>query len=130
MNKLFTIALAFLYLAISSGLILEIHYCMGKVAATQISLSHNDEDACGKCGMDTEDNHCCKDEIKLVKLQDAHKQVNFDYQLLVPVAILPETTYPLAWFTQPADHYNTYSNHSPPYIAAPSLHILHCVFRI
>jgi hypothetical protein len=54
--------LAIIYLGVSSGVAMTIHYCMGKVSS--IDLFHH-SDKCGKCGMKTSSG-CCKDEFKLI----------------------------------------------------------------
>jgi hypothetical protein len=62
--------LAILYLFIASGVVVNLHYCMGKRAA--VSLGYNHNDGCGKCGMKNTKG-CCHDEYKVVKLQDSHQ---------------------------------------------------------
>jgi len=41
--------LAILYMGVSSGIAMEIHYCMGKKAGVEFYGSSTDK--CGKCGM-------------------------------------------------------------------------------
>jgi hypothetical protein len=132
MKKLFTITLAFLYLAITSGLVLEMHYCMGKLAASEFSfVTHDHSKACSKCGMENGKNKCCKDEVKVVKLQDVHKQVSLDYQIDVPVAILPYHTWQYAYYAPvTSDRNYTYNSHAPPLISNVSMMVLNSVFRI
>ena len=71
MKPILSILLALIYLATSSGLALQVHYCMDEVSG--VSLSQADDNSCGYCGMEKNSNNCCKDETKLVKLDDAHK---------------------------------------------------------
>ena len=84
MKKFLTIAVAFIYLAISSGLILEIHYCMGKEAGSSVKFAGNATPRCGKCGMENGPHKCCHNELKLIKVQDSHQQASLDYQCQAP----------------------------------------------
>jgi len=67
LKKLLAISLAVVYLAISSGVVVNIHYCMGEIA--EVALGHKSSDKCGKCGMENEG--CCHDDVKVVKIQDS-----------------------------------------------------------
>jgi hypothetical protein len=132
MKKILAISLAFMYLAVSSGLVLQIHYCMGKAIGSTIQFAETDTHKCGNCGMQNAKNKCCHDEVKIIKLQDLHKQVTADYQLQAPVILQQEFN-----FINPVLHFNTdaagVSNHSPPDdddAGQPSLFILNSVFRI
>ena len=129
MKKVFAIIIAVIYLAVSSGFVVEIHHCMGTVAGASLNLAGSNN-TCGKCGMEKGSKKCCKDELKLVKLPDAQKPVNGALQLIVPTAISYHSYYnntvPVtgqAAFGMPAVH-------APPGHLTTSRCILHCVFRI
>ena len=49
MKKIIVAILAFLYLGVSSGVAMEIHYCMGKKAGVDLYNSNNQK--CSKCSM-------------------------------------------------------------------------------
>ena len=66
MKKVVTLFIAVLYLAVSSGLAVEIHHCMGKTA--DFSLGASKTDKCTSCGMPKKSGSCCKDELKFVRL--------------------------------------------------------------
>lgn len=68
MKRIAAICLSLVYLAMVSGVVVNIHYCMGKVAS--VALGHSESDRCGDCGM--ENQGCCKDEVKVVKVADTH----------------------------------------------------------
>lgn len=129
MKKVFTIIITFLYLAVTSGLALEIHYCMGKVA--DISLLPSSVERCAKCGMKKGANECCRDELKLVKLQDAHKLIPADYRLDIPVSIINHF-YHLADYNPTTRLFvnSGSNNHSPPVYSSVSLWVINCVYRI
>lgn len=67
MKKLFIAIAAFFYLAISTGLVFNMHYCMGELAGVNISIAPSDEATC-KCGSGDKAMDCCKTESKLVKV--------------------------------------------------------------
>lgn len=125
MKKVFIAILALVYLTVSSGVALTVHYCMGKVAS--VDLLHG-SDKCGRCGMKTKGG-CCKDEFKIVKLSDSHKLITNEIHLFTPVAIA-ENAKNIFDPGIPTGYHNVFNNHSPPISAGTSLNILHCVFRI
>lgn len=90
MKKILAIAVAFMYLAITSGLVLQVHYCMGKQSGTSVAMGAGEDHTCGKCGMKNGKNKCCHDEVKFIKLQDAHKQVTADFEIHAPAATTQE----------------------------------------
>jgi hypothetical protein len=125
MKKLLVAILAIVYLAVSSGVAMSIHYCMGKISS--VDLMHTG-DKCSKCGMKKTDG-CCKDEFKIVKLSDSHKLISNEINISTPVAIIENASSLFdaqAYSSVSQLHYN---NHSPP-PPDVSLNILYCVFRI
>lgn len=126
MKKVTIAILAVIYLTVSSGVAMNIHYCMGKVAS--VDLMHN-TDKCGKCGMKTKGG-CCKDEFKIVKLSDSHKLIVNEINFFTPVASIekPNNNFNSNLFS--TDSRAVYNNHSPPESSGVSLNILYSVFRI
>lgn len=127
MKKIAIAILAFLYLAVSSGVAMEIHYCMGKKAG--MDLYSSSKDKCHKCGM-KEKKGCCSDENKFYKLSDSHKNV-FNYlNFEIPVAVVTNN-YPLAdFFFSDRKAEEKINNHSPPVYSRPSACVLNCIFRL
>jgi hypothetical protein len=127
MKKFLAISVAFIYLAITSGLVLQIHYCMGKEAGSAIRFSEADSHACDKCGMEKGKSNCCHDETKFIKIQDSHKQVTNDFQCQPPA--VPQQEYEVA---SPVSHFYSSTipgkDHSPP--GQIPLTILNSVFRL
>lgn len=74
MRRVFVSLLAILYLAMTGGVTLCAHYCMGEQQGTELAMFSDEEHACGKCGMTktAKGNDCCKDEHKVVKLEQQH----------------------------------------------------------
>jgi hypothetical protein len=130
---MFSILLIPLYLLFSNGLVLEAHYCMGKLAGTEIGLTHNTEDNCGTCGMDLEDsidNHCCKDELKLLKLDGSQKLTTIHYNFSQsPDIVVPYHGFVYEPVCQDRKTIQLRS-HAPPDPVTPALYIQHRVFRI
>ncbi len=74
--------IAIFYLAFTSGVVMNIHHCLGKISS--VSFNHgkdHDDGACSKCGMNKTENHCCKDDVKAVKLNDSHQASAFAFEL-------------------------------------------------
>lgn len=128
MKKIFIGLLTMVYMMVSSGIAMEIHYCMGKKAG--IDLYGSKDDKCGRCGMKDNNSGCCHDEFKFVKLEDSHKNV---YNTICFNAGEKSvyTPYPLYnWqLVSPAVMAHV-SHHSPPDYAGPSVSVLNCVFRL
>ena len=131
MKKLLAIAVACIYLAITSGLVLQVHYCMGKLSGASVSMAASGDHACAVCGMKNGKNKCCHDDVKFIKLQDVHKQVSSDYQFTPPVGATQEFNLICPAPCLPCSPAST-DNNSPPDDDAgdPPLFLLHNVFRI
>ena len=116
------------YMLVSSGIAMEIHYCMGKRSGVDFYTAK--EDKCGKCGMKEKKGGCCNDEHKFYKLEDSHKNVSNDISFNAgEIAII--TQYPQYDWQLPNDAAITVvNNHSPPDDNGPSACIMNCVFRI
>jgi hypothetical protein len=91
MKRAIAIFLSAVYLALASGVVVNVHYCMGKVAS--VAIGHAESDRCGDCGM--ENTGCCKDEVIVVKVDDTHA--------LAPSTALPAMA-PAALAAQPPCH--------------------------
>ena len=120
--------LTVVYLTVSSGIAMEIHYCMGKQAGVEFYASDNDK--CGRCGMTEKKKGCCHDEHKFVKLADSHKNVYNDISFS-PGELALLTEYPsYNWQVAETGTLAVVNNHSPPNIFGPSATIRNCVFRL
>ncbi len=83
LRQFFIAFVAIFYLAVTSGFAVNLHYCMGEVASVSIGHAGDHADgSCSKCGMDKSNFHCCKDEVKELKLQDSHQPVTQFLQLV------------------------------------------------
>ena len=131
MKKAAVLILAVLYFAISSGMIVNLHYCMNRFTSADFSLA-TDKSHCDKCGMDKSTSQgCCHDEIKLVKLQDDQTKAStvlFDFSGIQSIATIPSLFIIASFYN--ADETNHHKVHSPPLLSRQDTHLQNCVFRI
>ncbi len=134
MKKFLAIILALLYLSVSSGATIHLHYCMGKLV--NWGLWHKSSDKCDNCGMTKEKQKtskgCCKDELTQIKIEKDQKaslvQNDFGKQLsdLTPhySIVKDNSACSLSVVLE-------YSNiHAPPFKEKVPEFIRNCVFRI
>ncbi|WP_153797146.1 HYC_CC_PP family protein [Foetidibacter luteolus] len=127
MKKFVTAIIAVLYLGISSGVVLNLHYCMNELSSIDLHASENA--VCGKCGMKKKGD-CCKDEVKIVKISDAHKYVAAAFQFVFEA--LPAEKTPLIQVQIPYDNsvvVNSWA-HGPPLVSQSPLYLKNRVFRV
>lgn len=134
MKKFLAISIGILYLAVSSGLLLEVHHCMGRIADAGFTfITSNQQDACGNCGMDVTDgkNHCCKDEYKLLKISADQKASSLQFTVDAPVVSFTPLLVPEEYIPIPRETASKpYIANPPPEALAASVQSLLCVFRI
>ena len=126
MKKAVVAILAFLYLAVSSGVAMNIHYCMGKFSSVDF---YNYNDKCGKCGM-KKANGCCKDEVKIIKLNDTHKLIGNNINIFTPASAIDNSKSNFDSDLHYSQFRFSFNIHSPPESPGTSLCVLNCVFRI
>ena len=127
MKKFLLTILTLIYMTVSSGVAMEIHYCMGKRAG--VDLYNTADEKCGRCGMKEKKGGCCNDEHVFYKLADAHKNVYNDYNAFVsPVIIVNDLISFSADIFYPVNTKNILK--APPGNYGPPLFVKNCVFRI
>ena len=100
---------------------------MGKVSSFQAQFVPTGN--CPKCGATTK-SHCCRDEIKIYKVNQAHTQAAVSQDIQVPVIQL--ATLVTTGFIE----YRNFSSsqqplaNPPPLLSAHSILIRNCIFRI
>lgn len=127
LKKFVTILTAVLYLALSTGMVLSAHYCMGDLA--DVSLGHDTAEKCADCGMDN--NGCCHDDVKVFRITDAHGPSSglAIYKMVSLPAILPASLSPVELVSFLSERKQTRIP-DPPEPDGVSLCIRHSVFRI
>lgn len=128
MKKIYIGILAFVYMAVSSGVALELHYCMGDKAGMDLYGSSTGK--CGKCGMAEKDTGCCHDEFKFYKLSDSHKTVSNDIIFTAAEFVVVKDFSLYSWQMPANIAAAAVNNNSPPIYTEPSACIMNCVFRI
>lgn len=127
MKKAAIVILALLYLITTSGVVVNVHYCMGDVAS--VTYGHEEPESCGKCGM-TEKAGCCHSELSMVKLDDVHQQTIKTQESAKAIAELPVVYFQtiIAAYDSRTDFGTSY--HSPPDPRVNSVYLHTNVFRI
>lgn len=130
MKKIVAYIAFFCYMSVSTGVIINYHYCMNRLASTQLFSSG--KDVCGQCGMHNDDsNGCCHDEVKVVKLELDHTTVpviTFDFPAYDAAIIPPSEFIETAFYNINVEKH--FHNHSPPLLSGQDTYIRNNVFRI
>lgn len=127
MKKAFIAILAIIYLGITSGVVINLHYCMGKVASVEYGFVENKP--CSVCGMESK-HGCCHDEYKVVKLDDSHQASKANHDFLKSPVSLPERHFVAPAFALLQNTHHFTPHHSPPDPDHNPLYLLNQVFRI
>jgi hypothetical protein len=122
MKKIFLTLLTLIYMGVSSGIAMDIHYCMGKVSQVDLYAK------CTKCS--AEKKGCCGEQHKFYKLSNAHQNVynNLSFATVTTAVLIPYHSYHWQYSTDIS--YKAVANNSPPIYARAAVCILHCNFRI
>ncbi|MEO7316708.1 MAG: hypothetical protein ABIW47_16070 [Ginsengibacter sp.] len=130
MKKLIFLIATMAYMFSTTGATVYIHHCMGKVI--DWDFTKNDIQSCGTCSMEKDTgNDCCKDEVKVFKIDNVAKHPEAsNNQLSFKDIILPVTYFALIhqYFSP------TKKEFFPENIVlneiVPDLCILHCTYLI
>jgi len=126
MKKTVALILAFMYLGLTSGLAVNIHYCMGKIADVQLDAYKETSCACGK----SKKMPCCNHHYEVVKVNDEHQQAAADISIKTPQIALNTFNDLIALLSLPQTPQEVKAAHAPPLLSPPDIYIQHCVFRI
>lgn len=129
-KKFFLFILTFWYLGVASGLTINIHYCMGKITGSALTIPVKEKDhTCNKCGMKASSS-CCNDLQKLIKITDSHKASFAEYNIDAPaIVLLPNYDFSFVEAIETTSSLSPVAN-APPESSSPSIHIYNCVFRL
>lgn len=129
MKQFFAILFATLYITLTSGFAVNVHYCMGKLAS--VDLREAPANHCGKCGKPAKGMDCCKDEFKFCKVTETHQaakalQADLDpvTDMQLPVRILPASVLPVQ------EMFTAGYPHHPPDIPSAPIFLRNCTFLI
>jgi len=126
MKKIIALFIAVLYFTASSGVVLKLHYCMGKVSS--VKVDNFSTQSC-KCGSTDDTGSCCKTEFKVVKLANAHKATVASFDVQLPVANLPSPTSLIDAYSILPVATTPFVAHDPPFTTA-KIYIKNNVFRV
>ena len=126
MKRLFTFIVTIIYFCISSGFVMSVHYCMGKVNKINVEIAPSKSCICGKKEM----KGCCKTQHKFIKLEDNHKPSAVDFAFQSPVQIIESPFNHINVAPSSVSDRMAFHNHYPPLIPQQDINLLHCVFRI
>jgi hypothetical protein len=129
MKRFLATILLVTYLAFSSGVVINYHFCMNELASA--TLFEKDQDVCGSCGMHNDNNGCCHDEVVVIKAEDDQNAVStLHYAVKAPGAEWPQV--PSISLLQNFDPtgYTHVVPPGPPLLTDQKLYLQNRVFRI
>jgi CDGSH-type Zn-finger protein len=125
MKRFIVLILALIYFTTSSGMVVNLHYCMGKISSVKVNVLAKNLCGCGK----KETKGCCKTEHKVVKISDNHNPSYTNYSFENTFSTVPVTYYFVANSYAVNAQTKQFVNHSPPLINE-EIFLRNCVFRI
>lgn len=129
MKKTVSAILIVVYVIMSCGVMINQHYCMNRFQSFDLFTTGNKD--CNQCGMTMKDQAgCCKDEIKIVKLQDDQNvsAVTFSIKKVeVPAQFLPDFI-AVSFNISAKPLQQVYE--VPPDLSDQDAYLQNCVFRI
>ena len=80
MKKILASISMLVYFAMTCGVIVNLHYCMGRVQSFE--FYGIEKKVCDVCGMSLKNTHgCCKEEMKILKIQDDQNKAQASYTI-------------------------------------------------
>ncbi|MBU6262423.1 MAG: hypothetical protein KGO00_05465 [Bacteroidetes bacterium] len=73
MKRIITLFIALIYLVMSTGFVVNSHYCMGKLSSIELGRPEIKKCICGMRINYAKKSKCCHSKTDVVKLADAHK---------------------------------------------------------
>jgi hypothetical protein len=129
MKKLLASISVLVYFVMSCGIVVNLHYCMGRIQSVEFYGS--EKEICDRCGMHINESHgCCKEEVKIFKLQNDQNKAGFNYTIDNFKTPVFEVSPFMAGKLIDQDVSNCYNDHSPPLLKGQETYLQNCVFRI
>jgi hypothetical protein len=130
MKKVWVSILMICYLAVSTGVVINYHYCMNRLASRSFYAPKAQK--CGKCGMGMhKPKGCCREEVHVIKLSDDQKvtaTILFELPSIGNEVVVPSAFIITSFYNGSEKRY--YQNHSPPLLSEQDTYIQNRVFRI
>lgn len=129
MKRIWVTILLLVYFTVSSGFVVNLHYCMGDFAGMEIG--HPEKKDCGICGMPlTKKAGCCEDAVKVLKVEQDQSAATFAVFHFGGVQdVLVPSFFPFEAPGQVAC-YKATPAHAPPLISLQDTYLHNRVFRI
>ena len=133
MKRILAFILIVIYFVTTAGATLQLHYCMDELSGWSLAWTDSHSDKCGKCGMEKDhssDNGCCRDENKLLKIQDDQKASQLAFETLKLSVASPAFVNPDLAFTSNGIVELLPRSKAPPRSCPEDICIRYCIFRI
>ena len=131
MRRFLAFILIFLYVGVSTGVVINYHYCMNKL--TEVSLVMTDQHfSCSNCGSDDSKDGCCSDEVKAMRIsidQNLTERISLNSSFMYVVTVLFDMQSILLTneiSSESVCHFSFY----PPGLDRPPQFILYCTWLI
>jgi hypothetical protein len=128
MKKFAALILAVLYFTASSGVVLNVHYCMGRVSS--VKVDNFAAEALCKCGKKVSKSTCCTSEFKVVKINGEYKATASAINIYLPVATLSGRISLIDLSKVTSQIVCTPVANAPPSYVKDKLYIKNLVFRV
>ena len=113
---------------LSTGIAMDIHYCMGKEAG--IDFYGAKDDKCSKCGMVEKKGGCCSDEHKFFKYDNSFKNSRHEISFLQGAEAIIPNSFSISYDCK---HFQKWIKPITSFdliFGGPPIYILNCVFRL
>ena len=131
MRRFLAFILIFLYVGVSTGVVINYHYCMNKL--TEVSLVMTDQHfSCSNCGSDDSKDGCCSDEVKAMRIsidQNLTERISLNSSFMYVVAVLYDMQSLLLAKEVSSESVSQFSFY-PPGLDRPPLFIRNCTWLI
>jgi hypothetical protein len=132
MKKIVVFILAILYLGLSTGATIHMHYCMGKLVGSALwHNTSNGNNKCSNCGMVKSKKKCCKDEHKHLQIEkDQNLNESFSQKIQMPDVAIINTHYQFQDIVIASVINSIPQSNAPPENLPVPIYLYNCVFRI
>ena len=127
MKKVILGILSLVYITVASGIVINLHYCMGRIS--EVGYIYKASDQCDKCGMKNMEG-CCHSEFKIVKISDDQQQVKANFGFNQPPVSINHYSFSFLQPLQGFEQTRAVSYYPPPDNNATPLFLSNSVFRI